>query len=126
MPLTRPALLDARSTLIGRGVVRLIGKLLAILAVLIMPLGMQSAAAATHHDMSAATMPMEHCPEQAPRQDSKGGFVECTMACSAALPAADLSPMKPMPVAYSPIEPAATQMLLGLHPDTATPPPKYS
>lgn len=108
--------------------VRLIGKLLALFAILIMPLGMQSAAAASapsaHHH--AATMPMEHCPEQGGKHDMKGGFAECTMACSAALPAAALPHEGRLLIACAPTAPAAAQMLHGLHPDTATPPPKPS
>lgn len=103
---------------------RLIGKLLVLLAVLIMPLGMQPAGAATHHDMTAATMPMEHCPDQTPSHHSKGGLVECTMACAAALPAADLPQEEHLLIALAPTAPVAAQMLPGLHPDTATPPPK--
>jgi hypothetical protein len=105
-------------------VVRLIGKLLALFAILIMPLGMQPAAAATHHEMTAATM--QHCPEQGGKHDMKGGFADCTMACSAALPAADLPQQDRLLIACAPIAPAAAQMLHGLHPDTATPPPKLS
>jgi hypothetical protein len=104
---------------------RLIAKLLVLIAVLMMPLGMSAAPAAAHHGTSAA-MPMKHCPEQAPSHHSTAGFVECTMACSAALPAAELPPERHVLVASAPAESAAVQMLRGLHPDTATPPPKTS
>jgi hypothetical protein len=98
-------------------------KLLALIAVLLMPLGMQSAAASVTHD---AAMPMEHCPDQAPTRDLKGGFAECTMVCSAALPAADPLQREHPLIACAPTEPAVARILHGLHPDTATPPPKRS
>ena len=63
---------------------QLVAKLLVLLAVLLMPLGMTSAAAsASHHEM--ASMPMGHCPIRDSR-DLKSG-AECTMVCAAALPA---------------------------------------
>ena len=104
---------------------RLLAKTLLLLAVLLMPLGMQPAAAAPAvHDM--ASMPIQHCPEQAPAHDSNAGFVQCTMACSAALPAVDIGPAGPHLIVCAPTEAAAVRQLRGLHPDTATPPPKRS
>ena len=100
-------------------------RLFALLAVLLMPFGMQPAAgapAAGH----PASMPMQHCPEQAPRHDPKGAFAECTMACSAALPAADRADDRPPLLICAPSEAAAVRIMHGLHPDTATPPPKRS
>ena len=105
---------------------RLIAKLLVLVAVLLLPLGMQPVGAAPNHDMAVSTMPMGHCPEHAPSHDGKGGFVECTMACSAALPAAELAPERHLLIACAPSVPAAAQILRGLHPETATPPPKAS
>ena len=100
-------------------------KLLALLAVMLMPLGMAASPADAHHQPAAA-MPMEHCPEPAPAHDKKAGFVECTMACSAALPAVGSSiPMRPL-ILCAPVEPRVSNRLRGLHPDTATPPPKRS
>ena len=98
-------------------------RLVALLAVLLMPFGMQPAAAAPaqHH----ASMAAQHCPEQAPTHDLKGGFSDCTMACSAALPAADLQQVHPS-IASVPTEAVVARILHGLIPDTATPPPKRS
>lgn len=101
-----------------------VAKFLVLLAVLLMPLGMQPAAGAPaqHH----ASMPMQHCPDQTPGHDLKGGFAECTMVCSAALPAADLPrDMHPF-IACAPTEAAVARILHGLHPEIATPPPKRS
>jgi hypothetical protein len=107
-------------------VVRLAHQLLVLIALLLMPLGMQPAAASasSHATMS---MPMDHCPEQAPAgHGGKAGLVECTMACSAALPAADLPRSQPRLIVCLPIRPEAAQRLDGLDPETATPPPKHS
>lgn len=98
-------------------------KLLTLLAVLLLPLGMAPAAAAPVRNQMA--MPMQHCPDQSPQQ-RHDGFTECTMACAAALPAmesqTDAPLMRAAPVAQaSPIEP-----LHGLHPETATPPPRLA
>jgi hypothetical protein len=99
--------------------------LLLLLALLLMPLGMQPAAAAsTHHDM--ASMPMGHCPDQDSHHGIKGGIAECAMACAGALPAAELAAREPLLIAGDPIQPIAAHRLDGLHPDTVTPPPKRS
>lgn len=103
----------------------LVWKLLTLIAVLAMPLGMTAApAAATQHH--AVSLPMQHCPEQAPGHDPKGGFAECTMACSAAIPATDRSSERPSIAEVEPVRPLAMRQLHGLHPETATPPPKVS
>jgi hypothetical protein len=103
----------------------MVWKLLTLIAVLLMPFGMTAApaAAAQHH---SASMPMQHCPEQAPKPTGKAGFIECTMVCSAALPVGDLSRDEPQLIVCAPPEAAAVRQLHGLHPDTATPPPKRS
>jgi hypothetical protein len=76
----------------------------------------------------AATMPMsmQHCPEQAPAHGGKAGFVECTMACSAALPAADLPQHNRRIVLCAPVAGPVARNLIGIDPETATPPPKAS
>ena len=109
------------------GAVRnLIARIVLLLAVLLMPLGMTpSAASAAHHTM-AAGMPMEHCPDQTPRHDPKGALGQCTMACAAAVPASTASAEEPHLVTSEAAMPGLTQRLHGLHPDTATPPPKLA
>jgi hypothetical protein len=102
----------------------MISRLLLLVAVLLMPFGMTAATAAVEHH--AASMPMQHCPDPTPNHDSKGAFVECTMACSGALPAVDRSSERPLVVEAEPAQPAAMKPLHGLHPETATPPPKFS
>jgi hypothetical protein len=100
-------------------------KLLALLAVLLMPFGMVPAAAASHH-AQMTSMPMQHCPEQGSKHDSKGAFAECTMACSAALPALDQSRPLSVPIVCERVRPSLAQQLSDLHPEIATPPPKRS
>jgi hypothetical protein len=98
-------------------------KLLALLAVLLMPFGMAPVIAAPTQGNGTA-MPMQDCPQPVSDHHSKGTFAECTMACSAALPAVELvREAMPLPASL-PIGPTVAQALHGLHPDTATPPPK--
>jgi hypothetical protein len=103
--------------------IRAAWKSLLVVAVLLMPFGMTPAAAtAAHHH--GASMPMQHCPEQGSNHGAKGAFAECTMACSAALPAAEIVRDTPPLTISLPTELMVAQALHGLHPDTATPPPK--
>ena len=103
---------------------RLVAKLMVLVAVMLMPFAMAPAPGAPSHHQTAETMPMRHCPDRAPSRDVKGGIVECTMACSAALPAAELSQKRPLLNASVPADAPPGPVLHGLHPDTATPPPK--
>lgn len=101
-------------------------RIVTLLAVLLLPLGMQPAAAAPAPREHHASMAMQHCPEQPPGHDKKAGFAECTMACSAALPASDIPGDRPLLLVCAPSGAAATEILRGLHPETLTPPPKRS
>jgi hypothetical protein len=108
---------------------RLVGtvlaKLLLLVAVVLMPLGMGPAAAATAaHEMRHAAMPMGHCPESGSNHHDKGGIAECTMACAGALPAVDFAHHEPLMIARQLMQPVAALQLDGLHPETAVPPPK--
>ena len=104
---------------------QLVAKLLVLLAVLLMPLGMTSAAAsASHHEM--ASMPMGHCPDQGARHDMKSGIAECTMVCAAALPAVEFTPDQPIMAIAQPLAAASAHRLHGLHPETDPPPPRQS
>ena len=112
---------------IGKGMTRMVAKLLVLLAVVLMPLGMTAApAAAAQHHLIAQAMPTEHCPDEGSTEDSKAGFAQCTMACSAALPAADPGADEHYLIVCAPAQSALTHNLHGLHPETATPPPKSS
>jgi hypothetical protein len=103
---------------------RLLSRLLVLVAVLLMPFGMTPASASMAHEQMTAGMPMGHCPDQTPSHDGKSGFAECTMACAAALPAIDRQADEQHLIAHEPLQPLAVQRLQGLHPETATPPPR--
>jgi len=104
----------------------LIAKLLVLVAVLLMPLGMAPAAAAVGDQPMAMDMTKGHCPDQRSQHDPKAGIAECTMACAGALPAAELATHEPLLIVSEPVQTATTPLLHGLHPETATPPPKSS
>lgn len=95
-------------------------RLLALLALVLMPLSMASATASAQ---PAATAPAGHCDDhQQPTKAPAGPQVHCT-AC-AALPAmdapaeiAEMAPQMPLLIALA-------SFLAGIEPDTATPPPK--
>lgn len=104
--------------------VRLASKLLVLLAVLLMPLGMAPTSAATPHGhVMASSMPMQHCPDPVPQKE-RPGIAVCAMACAAALPAVGKPLADPTFIVCAPQQPATAQLLHGLHPETATPPPK--
>jgi hypothetical protein len=103
---------------------RLASKLLILLAVLLMPFAMAPPAAAAQHHASAASMPMEHCPDEGSKQDSMAGLGGCTMACSAALPVVETPQDRSHLIVCTPQRPGIAGRLHGLHPETATPPPK--
>jgi hypothetical protein len=103
----------------------LIGKLLLLAALLLMPAGMAVRPAAAQA-MPSATMPMQHCPDRPASDDGKAGIPQCMMACSAALPAADAPASGPPVIVCVPEKPARAEILSGIHPETATPPPKFS
>jgi hypothetical protein len=101
-------------------------RLLALVAVMLMPFGMSAAATATVHHPQMDAMSMQHCPDQNSKPHSKSLLAECTMACAAALPALDTPVAERMSVAHEPAQALLVQGLHGLHPETATPPPKDS
>jgi hypothetical protein len=105
-----------------------IWKLFAIVLLLAASIAMTAAPAAatgSHHAPGAA-VPMQHCPDQDGKADMKGGVPECAMACSAALPAADRPADSPLVIICVPANAGLASALHGLHPETATPPPRRS
>ena len=107
-----------------RAVGTMIARLTLLVAVLLMPFGMSAAPARAPDHRMAADMPMRHCPDQAPAHDMKGGIGDCAMACAAALPAVDAGAGDSPPIVSEPIRSSAAQQLHGVHPETATPPPR--
>ena len=100
-------------------------RLLALVAVLLLPFAMASAPAATNHAAMATAMNHDHSGHQ-PHNMTHDRLGECTMACSAALPAADLPPIALRPIAHPPAEPLLVPRLSGIELDIATPPPRLS
>ena len=102
---------------------RFTARLLLLVAVLLMPFGMTPAVAQPTASPGAS---MPHCPDQPSRDHDKSGIAECTMVCSAALPAVDVAVEEPL--AITPARPtiALAAILRGILPDISTPPPKFS
>lgn len=120
------AIEDRRARVYAAAMRSAVLRLLALVAVLLMPLGMSAAPAAAQHEQAAMSMPMQHCPDAGSKPHASGAVAECTMACSAALPAVDFGIQEPPRILCAPVRPSVTQVLHGLHPDIATPPPKSS
>lgn len=105
---------------------KLTARLLLIVAILFMPLGMAPATASVAHNAPAAGMAMDHCDQPGSNHDRKGGVAECMMVCASALPASYGGSSRPPLVTCEPVRPASAAPLHGLHPETATPPPRRS
>ena len=100
-------------------------RLLTLAALVLMPFGMNPASAApVHHSPAAAA---SHCDEQGnqPAEQSQDAAVDCALACSMVATTeariADQAARLRLPVGSLLAERGS-----GLHPDTATPPPKRS
>lgn len=101
-------------------------RLLALLALIMMPFGMGAAMAApVHHAPSSAAA--EHCGEHGSQPDKKSPSqaADCAIACSM-LMTAETGLAEPPPALRLPAARAPADHGHGLHPDTATPPPKPS
>lgn len=106
----------------------IVGRLLILLAVLLMPLGMEPAAAAPafgHHRMMAGTA-MEHCPDQSSKHQHAKGLAMCSMVCASTLPAQDSVRDETVLRAPQLVMPMTETVLHGRRPDIATPPPKLA
>ena len=101
-------------------------RLLVLVAVLLMPFGMSAAPAATAHNEHMSAMPMQHCPDQNSTPHSNGMLADCTMACSAALPATSLDAVETHCLVRPPLGPTAVARLSGIELEIATPPPRLS
>jgi hypothetical protein len=101
-------------------------RLLALIAVLLLPLGMASAPAEAHSAAMIAGMPMPHCPDSSSKTKSNAGLIECSMACSSALPAADLAVVGFHPASRSVPRACLAPVLSSIDLEIATPPPRPS
>lgn len=106
-----------------------IGRLLVLVAVLVMPLGMApavaSASAVDHHAMMAG-MATGHCPDQSNKHQRNDGQAMCSMACASALPAQDVAHDDTSLRHHQLVMPMITQTLHGVLLEIATPPPKFA
>jgi len=105
----------------------MLGRLLVLLAVLLMPLGMQSAAASPtpsdHHAMMTET-PMGHCPDQSGGHQHQDGLATCSMVCASTLPAQDWARDDTSLREHQLVVPVPARTLHGVLLEIATPPPK--
>lgn len=107
----------------------MIGRLLVLLAVLLMPLGMEPAAVsspAMDHNMMMPGGSMEHCPDQSSRHEHNDGLATCSMACASALPVQELVRDETLLRRHQLVMPMPGDMLHGIQPDIATPPPRIA
>ena len=102
-----------------------LAKLLLIAAILLMPFGMAAPADATQHQAPATSSAMGHCPEGTPDQRHSGGG-ECTMACASTLPEIAPAARHLLAPVAAPNQRFLAEPLTGLHPETATPPPRFA
>ena len=107
----------------------IIGRLLVLFAVLLMPVGMQSAATSAphsdHHAMMAGT-PRGHCPEQSSGHQHNDGLATCSMVCASTLPAQELARDETLVRDHQLVAPVPAQTLHGILLEIATPPPKLA
>lgn len=105
-------------------------RLLALLALVIMPLGMAAAPALAqpaHHAMAADhAMPAGHCgEEQAPGKAPAPAKMDCTAACTA-LPASTNPVVQPAIKPKAPRTISIAAPFSGIDPEIATPPPRFA
>jgi len=99
-------------------------KVLAVLAVLLMPFGMAAAPAAAHAMPTAKTA--DHCGENQPQPAQQGkAQADCSIACAATLPVHPHASI-PLPQVGSTASSAPMPPLAGLVMELATPPPRRS
>ena len=99
--------------------------ILIVIALALMPLGMAAPAAAAAHHPAAASGAAEHCPDRNAAPLANNGIGECAMGCAAAIPPFDRIAGPPSPPATPELR-VFVEPLTGLHPETATPPPRSS
>ena len=104
----------------------MVWKLLVLVAVVLMPFGMSAAmaASASHAPAAAAA---QHCNDHGgqPTEKSTKQSADCAIACSM-LMVAETRLKDPLSAAHLPPAHPLAESGAGLHPDTATPPPKLS
>ena len=110
------------SAIYGTGMASAVFRLLALVALVIMPLGMSSApalAGAVDH----AAAPAGHCDEQPVQDEAPQSKMDCTAMCTA-IPAADVPTSAPALQPKAPRTMAISAPFSGVEPEIATPPPR--
>ena len=101
-------------------------RLLSLLALVLMPFGMSAANAAPAHHAAAAAA-AQHCddPGGQPAEQSRDAAMDCAVSCS--MLAIAQAQVEELPAAHPILTaPRLAERGAGLHPDTATPPPKLA
>ena len=100
-------------------------RLLTLVALVLMPFGMGTASATTAHHEPAATA--QHCDEHGgqPAEQSRDEAMDCAVSCSM-LAIAEAGIGDPPPSRRLSLGRPLAEGATGIHPDTATPPPKLS
>jgi hypothetical protein len=101
-------------------------RLLTLLALVLMPFGMGAANAAPAHHVAAAEV-AQHCDDKRgqPAEQSRDEAMDCAVSCS--MIAVAQAQVKEPPVAHPILTaPRLAERGAGLHPETATPPPKLA
>jgi hypothetical protein len=101
-------------------------RLIALVAVMLLPLGMATAPAEAHQQHSTMTMSIQHCADESSEPKATGARADCTMPCATALPAHDLGPIGSGSFSRSGDRPAAQLSLADIALEIATPPPRFS
>ncbi len=101
-------------------------RLLTLLALVLMPFGMGAASAVPVHHAAAAA-DAGHCDEQGgePAGQSREQASDCAVSCSM-LALAEARIQAPVQTPRMALARPLLERGTGLHPDTATPPPKHS
>jgi hypothetical protein len=103
-----------------------LSKVFMLISLMLMPLGMSAAMAKPAHHSKVAMM-AGHCGEHSgqPVKPSPSQAADCAIACSM-LMTAETRLAEPLAVIRLPAARQLAEWHTGLHPETATPPPKSS
>lgn len=101
----------------------LILRMLTLFALVLMPFGMSAASAGPIHHTPAAAA--QHCDEQGSQPVQAPDAMDCALTCSM-LVGAQPGAVEPLPPVRLPTARLPAESGAGLHPDTATPPPKLA
>jgi hypothetical protein len=122
MPLM-PVIARQASRSYWAGMAAAVLRLLALLALVLMPIGMASAPAAAHAPMAGA--PAEHCVDQSQPDELPSPQAMDCVACTA-MAASEMPVPTPLLAPSPPRLIALADVFVGIVPEIATPPPKLA